>query len=76
MLRLPARRDANRPPMQGGGIADPLSVLYDTDVDPGQMRPLREPDVEQRLTQAMLRVMQDHDAPPEAYVRLDLAAPA
>ena len=75
MLRLPARRDARRPPMQGGGIADAVSVLYDTEADPGQMRPLRAPKVEQRLARAMLRLMRDHDAPPEAYVRLDLAPP-
>jgi hypothetical protein len=76
MLRLPARRDAQRPPMQGGGFEDAATVLYDTATDPGQMSPIAAPEVEARLTRAMLALMQAHDAPPEAYRRLDLAAPA
>ncbi len=76
MLRLPARRDAQRPPMQGGGFEDATTVLYDTASDPGQMRPIQAPDVEARLTRAMQGLMQAHDAPPEAYQRLDLAPPA
>jgi arylsulfatase A-like enzyme len=76
MLRLPARRDAQRPPLQGGGFEDAATVLYDTATDPGQMSPIAAPEVEARLTRAMLELMQAHDAPPEAYRRLDLAPPA
>jgi hypothetical protein len=76
MLRLPARRDARRPPTQGGGIEDAVTVLYDTAEDPGQMTPIEAPAVEARLTRAMLDLMRAHDAPPEAYQRLDLAPPA
>jgi arylsulfatase A-like enzyme len=76
MLRLPARRDAKRPPTQGGGIEDAVTVLYDTRDDPGQMSPLSAPEIEARLTRAMLDLMHAHDAPPEAYRRLDLAPPA
>ncbi len=75
MLRLPARRDAKRPPTQGGGFEDAITVLYDTQADPGQTTPLALPEVEQRLTQNMLAIMRAHDAPPEAYARLDLAVP-
>lgn len=75
MLRLPARRDAKRPPMQGGGIDDAVTVLYDTETDPGQMTPIEAPDVERRLIRAMLGIMRAHDAPPEAYARLDLTPP-
>ena len=75
MLRLPARRDAKRPPMQGGGFAETTTVLYDTESDPGQLRPISAPEVEQRLISGMLAEMQAHDAPPEAYARLDLPMP-
>lgn len=76
MLRLPARRDAKRPPMQGGGFEDAVTVLYDTEADPGQMQPVEEPEVERRLVEHMLEQMLAHDAPPEAYARLDLEPPA
>ena len=75
MLRLPARSDARRPPTQGGGLEDAVTVLYDTEADPGQMSPVRAPEVEERLVRAMLGHMQAHAAPPEAYLRLDLVPP-
>jgi hypothetical protein len=74
MLRLPARHDAKRPRTQGGGIEDAITVLYDTETDPGQMTPLAAPEVEHRLIDAMLTIMRAHDAPPEAYQRLDLVS--
>jgi arylsulfatase A-like enzyme len=76
MLRLPARRDAKRPPMQGGGFEQAVTVLYDTGEDPGQMQPIDDPAVTERLTLAMRRIMAEHDAPPEAYARLGLEAPS
>jgi hypothetical protein len=72
MLRLPARRDAKRPPTQGGGFEQAITVLYDTETDPGQMTPVDMPDVERRLIRDMLAIMRAHDAPAEAYARLDL----
>ena len=75
MLRLPARSDARRPPMQGGGIKDAVTVLYDTAGDPGQMTPIRDEAVERRLTEGMVAVMRAHDAPVEAYTRLGLEPP-
>ena len=76
MLRLPARRDAKRPPMQGGGFEQAVTVLYDTGEDPGQMRPIDDPAVTARLTLAMRAIMAAHDAPQEAFTRLGLEAPA
>ena len=58
--------------MQGGGFEDAVTALYDTDADPSQADPIRDPEVEARLIGAMLDVMAAHDAPPEAYARLDL----
>jgi hypothetical protein len=75
MLRLPARRDAKRPPTQGGGFAEAVTVLYDTETDPGQATPLALPEIEQRMIALMLAIMRAHDAPPEAYARLDLPVP-
>ena len=53
-----------------------MTVLYDAAADPGQMSPIRAPEVEQRLIGEMLAQMRAHAAPPEAYQRLDLAPPA
>jgi arylsulfatase A-like enzyme len=71
MMRLPARRDAKRPPAQGGGFEQAVTVLYDTDEDPGQIRPLQLAQMEDRLCALMLAEMRAHDAPAEAFTRLD-----
>ena len=75
MLRLPGRRDAKRPPMQGGGFVDARTVLYDTASDPGQSSAIDAPEAVERLVRGMLAEMRAHDAPAEAYARLELAAP-
>ncbi|MEO1016967.1 MAG: sulfatase [Pseudomonadota bacterium] len=74
MLRLPARNDAKRPPTQGGGFEEAVTVLYDTDTDPGQARPLDNNEEIARMTRLMLAEMQAHNAPTEAYTRLDLVS--
>lgn len=74
-LRLPARRDAKRPPMQGGPMEDTRTVLYDLETDPGQSTPIDNPEVEARLVEGIRRVMAAHDAPPEAFSRLGLTRP-
>jgi arylsulfatase A-like enzyme len=73
IMRLPARRDARRPPTQGGGFAEAVTVLYDTETDPGQARPLVDEEIGGRMTELMLAQMRAHDAPSEAYQRLGLA---
>ena len=70
VMKLPARRHPNRG--QGSLIEDTQTVLYDLQNDPGQMTPISDPTVEQRLTEEMIRIMQSHEAPPEAYERLDI----
>ena len=40
------------------------------------MTPVTAPEVEERLTRAMHAIMTAHDAPPEAFHRLDLTPPA
>ena len=77
LLRLPARRDAKRPPGQDDQtFEDAITVLYDLENDPEQMKPISDPDIEEHMTEQMVRVMSSHDAPPEAYTRLDLTVPA
>ena len=74
-LRLPARFEADRPPAFGG-VYDAETVLYDLEADPEQLHPLdpaEVPDVMERLVGRIRAEMQAHDAPPEAFVRLDLA---
>ena len=72
ILKLPARNDAERPPVQGGGIEDCDNVLYDLQTDPGQTMPIDSPAIEQRLLKRMVELMQENEAPPEAYRRFGL----
>ena len=58
-----------------GFFQDTETVLFDTQADPEQMRPVDDPPVEARLVEAMLALMRANDAPPEAYTRLGLAPP-
>ena len=72
VMKLPGRNDAERPPVQGGGIADCVNVLYDTETDPGQLKPIDAPEIEARLIGRMVDMMQRNEAPPEAYRRFGL----
>ena len=57
-----------------GGQQDTNTVLYDLAQDPGQLAPVRDAAVEQRLVAAMTRLMREGDAPAESFSRLGLAA--
>ena len=72
LLRMPARDDARRPPMQGGALAEANTVLYDLHSDPGQCAPLSDPATEKRLADAMTALMRNNEAPPELFRRFDL----
>ena len=48
--------------------------LYDLESDPGQERPLRDPETEARLTGLMVELMAENDAPPEAFARIQVEA--
>ena len=56
-----------------GGQQDTNTVLYDLASDPAQMSPVSDAEVEGRLAQEMLRLMQHNDAPVESFSRLGLA---
>ncbi len=75
VLKLPGHKDAERPPVQGGGIEDCVNVLYDLETDPGQKTPIDAPEIENRLVGRMVEMMQENEAPPEAYRRFGLPVP-
>lgn len=48
------------------------TLLYDLQIDPEQLRPLDDPDLELRMASMLVRLMRDNDAPAEQYERLGL----
>lgn len=55
-----------------GCLLESDTRLYDLIRDPAQENPLNDPAREARMIARMTRLMQDSDAPPEAYQRLGL----
>jgi arylsulfatase A-like enzyme len=80
LLKVPARRNAKGQPVghtgQGSGYEDTTTVLFDLVADPEQLQPIRDEAVEQRLMAQVALLMEKNDAPPEAFLRLDLPVPA
>ena len=52
------------------------TVLFDLESDPAQLQPIRDAAVEERLMAQIGQLMEKNDAPPEAFLRLDLTVPA
>ena len=48
------------------------NLLFDIKEDPGQARPLDDPQIENILIGAMVKIMKETDAPSEQYVRLGI----
>jgi hypothetical protein len=48
------------------------SMLFDLENDPGQENPIIDEQIERRMIELMVRLMQDNDAPLEQYERLGL----
>ncbi|MBN2450636.1 MAG: sulfatase [Lentisphaeria bacterium] len=48
------------------------TTLWDLEQDPGQERPVRDAHVEARMVDHMIRLMREHDAPEEQFLRLGL----
>ena len=55
-----------------GFFQDRGTVLFDTQADPNQERPLTDPDVEARMAALITQMMRANDAPREAYSRFGL----
>ncbi len=49
------------------------NLLFDLERDPGQAQPFRDPAIEKRMIDHLVRLMRAHDAPREQYDRLGLA---
>lgn len=63
-LKIPAKAWA--------GQHDFHTMLFDTSNDPGQLTPITDPAVEERMIRLMVKLMKDNDAPPEQFERLGL----
>jgi arylsulfatase A-like enzyme len=73
MMRIPARPGVKTREAPQGYFEDTRTVLYDLPADPGQVRPIDDPATVARLVEGMTRIMRAHEAPMEAFTRLDLA---
>ncbi len=51
------------------------TLLFDLANDPQQEHPLKDPVIEKRMIEHLMRVMQANDAPREQYQRLGLPHP-
>lgn len=49
------------------------TMLFDLEKDPGQLHPISDAAVEERMAGMMVRIMRDNDCPGEQYTRLGLA---
>jgi arylsulfatase A-like enzyme len=59
--------------MENRSYSDAVTALYDTELDPGQTRPLDDPAIEARLAGLLARGLAETDAPAELFQRLGLA---
>ena len=68
VLKIPARRSTNR-----DLVAQELrTMLFDLRTDPGQERPIDDPEIEARMVAHLVRLMRESEAPPEQFERLGL----
>lgn len=72
VMKIPSRPHPRRG--QGGRLVDTHSRLFDLHNDPEQNHPLADDDtpVTRRLRQHVVDILSEHEAPPEAYKRLNL----
>lgn len=52
------------------------TLLFDLASDPGQLSPIEDPEIEQRMVALMMQLMRANDAPPDQYERLQLPSTA
>lgn len=77
LLRVPITDKSPMYDMYGpGALLEDETRLYDLIADPGQNHPIHDPAQETRLADLMRRLMQQNEAPPEAFARLGLQAGA
>ena len=64
-MKIPAARNPLRVPFFD-------TLLFDTAADPGQLTPIEDDAVEQEMTDKLVDLMRENDAPSEQYIRLGL----
>lgn len=72
VLRVPALKDAKRPPMQGGGFDETRTCLYNLETDYAQEHPFRDEEIEADLRAAIRRELVAIDVPAEIFRRFEL----
>jgi hypothetical protein len=65
ILRVPAQRWPGAHPYQ--------TLLFDLQTDPKQEHPMNDPGIDQMMTEHLVRLMKENDAPDEQFERLGLA---
>ena len=70
LWRLPVHSDARANMVSRYPLLDARTVLYDLEVDPDQRAPVEKPEMEARIRQAIIRLLREHEAPAEVFVRL------
>nr|WP_321524125.1 sulfatase-like hydrolase/transferase [uncultured Cohaesibacter sp.] len=76
LLRVPVHETSAMYKTYGPGcLMENTTVLYDLDADPGQTTPLDDPECEARMVSLLSRLMEQVDAPTEAWLRLRLDLP-
>ena len=49
-----------------------VTCLYDLNNDPGETQPIRDPEIEKRMEDALRELLQESEAPKEVYQRMGL----
>ena len=75
LLKIPARRLADGQVAAMGTYEDCTTVLFDLQADPGQLQPIADVEVEQRLLRTLVDKLVQLDAPAEAFGRIGLQRP-
>jgi hypothetical protein len=76
VMRIPVVKDSPWSKTHGLSrmVNTPIS-LFDITLDPLQQNPLDDQDLHQEFSLRLAQAMKNHDAPPEAFARLDLLEP-
>ncbi|MCL2833035.1 MAG: sulfatase-like hydrolase/transferase [Treponema sp.] len=73
LLRIPC---PSRYEPQKGQVIDPFALagtaVFDIEKDPGQLNPVNDSDLEEKLRLQMIELMKENDSPEEQFIRLGL----
>ncbi|MEQ9689842.1 MAG: sulfatase [Bauldia litoralis] len=73
LLRYAALNEARRPPgLDATRFGAFKSAVFHNRTDPNQLKPFEDAAVEARLTAAIVRILEEHDAPPEYFKWMSL----